>query len=190
MLLDNRSSVSSTAAGTATAGAISIFADLIRIDNGSQVTTNSENGPAGDITLTLPDDGFLGLSGTDPGVITTSSGADTGGRITISNPFLILSEGGSILALGEQGGANVQIRSSFFIRSSDTINLLSVDGDLVLDSQIGDQITGTEPVDLGFLDASSILSGQCAVSSSGRTSRFTSQVTGPYRPLHAARRTA
>ncbi|MDA7788084.1 hypothetical protein N8940_02500, partial [Sphingomonadaceae bacterium] len=113
----------------------------------------------------------------------TSSGADTGGRITIANPFLILSEGGSILALGEQGGANVQIRSSFFIRSSDTINLLSVDGSLVLDSQIGDQITGTEPVDISFIDASGILSGQCTASSSGRTSRFSSQITGPYAPL-------
>ncbi|WP_299193696.1 filamentous hemagglutinin N-terminal domain-containing protein [uncultured Erythrobacter sp.] len=181
LLLDNFSSISSTAAGTFSAGTIQINSSLIRIDNGSSVSTNSDNGPAGDIGLFLPSDGFLGLSGRDPGVITTSSGANTGGRITISDPFLILSEGGSILALGEQGGANVQISSDFFIRSSDTVNLISVDGSLLIESNVGEQITGTEVPTVDFLDASGILSGVCAaVRRSGEVSQFSTRITGPY----------
>lgn len=181
LLLDNFSEISSTADGTFSAGLIAIFADTIRIDNGSAITTNSENGPAGDIGLFLPQDGFLGLSGVDPGVITTSSGANSGGRITIADPFLILSEGGSILALGEQGGANVEISSAFFIRSSDTVNLVSVDGSLLIESNVGEQITGTEVPTVDFLDASGILSGVCAGARElGEVSEFSSRVTGPY----------
>ncbi len=178
------SSIRSISSGDSAAGAISVSGHTIQIQDGSSITTNSANGPAGNINLSLPDDGFLLLAGSLPGVITTSSGANTGGIIKISNPFLILSDGGNILALGEQGGANVIIRSQFFIRSADRLNLLSVDGSLTLDSQIGDQITGTEAIDIPFLDASGILSGQCAgARSSGQISRFIRQITGPYSPV-------
>lgn len=179
--LDGESGIVSEAAGTASAGSISIETDTLSIANGSAISTNSDNGPAGAIGLFFPEDGLLRLDGLEPGVITTSSGANTGGVITIFNPFLILSTGGSILALGEQGGANVLISSEFFIRSADRLNEVSVDGSLVLDSQVGEQIAATPPVNLGFLDASGILSGQCAaVRAGGQTSQFTSRITGPY----------
>lgn len=187
LVLDNFSQISSTAARNFSAGTIEITAQEIRILNGSEISTNSENGPAGDIGLFLPLDGFLYLAGRDPGVITTSSGANTGGQIIISDPFLILSEGGSILALGQQGGANVQIQSAFFIRSSDRINLVSVDGSLLIESNVGEQITGTEVADIPFLDASGILSGQCTgVRQGGEVSQFSSRVTGPYAPPDTA----
>ncbi|MEL1250959.1 filamentous hemagglutinin N-terminal domain-containing protein [Aurantiacibacter gilvus] len=187
LALDNFSQISSTAARDFSAGTIEISAQEIRILNGSEISTNSENGPAGDIGLFLPLDGFLYLAGREPGVITTSSGANTGGQIIISDPFLILSEGGSILALGQQGGANVQIQSAFFIRSSDRINLVSVDGSLLIESNVGEQITGTEVADIPFLDASGILSGQCTgVRQGGEVSQFSSRVTGPYAPPDAS----
>src|SRR5690606_21456247 len=82
---------------------------------------------------------------------------------------------------GEISGANVQIASGLFIRAADSVNLLSVNGDLVLDSQISDLSTGTEAPDISFLDAASVLSGQCAQArSTGRSSRFSSRPTGPY----------
>ncbi len=181
ILLDGNSVIASEAAGMANAGGILIFAERLTVANGSAITTDSENGPAGAIGLFFPEEGVLRLDGLEPGVITTSSGANTGGLITIANPSLILSTGGSILALGEQGGANVEITSQFFIRSSDRLNEVSVDGSLVLDSQVGEQIAATPPVDLGFLDASGILSGQCAPARQGEgQSRFSSRITGPY----------
>ncbi len=184
VLLDEFAQITSTAAGEFSAGLIGIAADEIQILNGSEVSTNSEKGPAGDIALLLPSDGLLRLAGQElPGVITTSSGANTGGRIIISDPFLIVSEGGSILALGQQGGANVEIQSAFFIRSSDALNLVSVDGSLLIESNVGEQITGTEVAEVPFLDASGILSGQCAgVRQSGELSQFSSRITGPYAP--------
>jgi filamentous hemagglutinin family protein len=173
--------VSSATAGTGGSGSVEIGATWIDLLNGGEITTDSEFGPAGDITLTFPRDGQLTLAGDEPGLITTTSGMNTGGRIAIATPYLILSDGGSILALGEQSGANVAITADFYIRSADRPNLLSVDGTLLLDSQIGDLSTGTEAPGVDFIDAASVLSGQCAAArSTGRTSRFTSRITGPY----------
>jgi len=114
-------------------------------------------------------------------VITTSSGPGTGGRITISDPYLILSDGGRILALGQQGGANVRITSDFFIRSSDRLNLVSVDGSLIVDSEVGDLSSGAQVADLSFLDASAVLRSQCAAAGAqGQTSRLSVRSAGPY----------
>ena len=71
-----------------------------------------------------------------------------------------------------------------FIRSADRTNLLSVNGSLVLDSQLSDLSSGAEVTDIDFLDASSVLSSQCAAArATGRTSQFSSRVTGPYAPV-------
>ena len=184
VVLDEFAQITSSAAGDFAAGFIGIAASAIEILDGSEISTNSENGPAGDIALLLPTDGTLRLAGQEvESVITTSSGANSGGRIIISDPYLILAEGSRILALGQQGGANVQIQSAFFIRSSDALNLVSVDGSLLIESNVGEQITGTEVADVPFLDASGILSGQCSgVRQSGEVSQFSSRITGPYAP--------
>jgi large exoprotein involved in heme utilization and adhesion len=189
LLIDGRSSIASTnqSGNGGAAGEIRIEAERVSLTEGGQVLTDSATGAAGDIEILMPSTGVLRLEsrGALTG-ISTSSGPGTGGRITIASPYLILSNGGVILALGEQGGANVQISSDFFVRSSDRINLVSVDGSLVLDSQIGDPSTGTEAQDVSFLDASSVLRGQCAGIRSGATSAFTSRVTGPYAPIAPA----
>ncbi|MEE4152642.1 MAG: filamentous hemagglutinin N-terminal domain-containing protein [Erythrobacter sp.] len=178
-------SIQARSLGLGEAGSIGIIADEIALLEGSEITTNSEFGPAGTITLTLPADGLLRLSGEDlQSVIATSSGTNTGGQITISEPFLILSDGGRILALGEVSGANVQIASDFFVQSADNVNVIAVDGDVVLDSQFADLSRGTETTTVDFLDASSVLNSQCAaVRQSGQTSVFSSLVTGPYTRL-------
>ncbi len=162
------------------AGFVSVNATRLELTNGGAISTNSLNGPAGDIGLEITPGGTILLRGAvRPGVITTSSGPGTGGRIVISNPYLILSDGGDILALGDSAGANVQVKANYYIRSADRLNLLAVDGDLLVDSQVGDLSTGSEPIDANFLDASSVLRGQCAVGGRG-VSRFSTRVTGPY----------
>jgi filamentous hemagglutinin family protein len=170
------------------AGSVSITADEVRVFEGGSISTNSVAGAAGDITLLLPAGGRLQLEGAGaPGVITTSSGPGTGGRITISNPYLILSHGGRILALGEEGGANVALQSSFFIRSADRLNEVSVNGSLVLDTQVGDLSSGIEAEDVSFLDASSVLRGQCPASGSSGVSQFSTRSIGPYSGLTPAK---
>ncbi|MBX9796954.1 filamentous hemagglutinin N-terminal domain-containing protein [Sphingomonas sp.] len=163
------------------AGDILIEAQRIELLNGGNISTDSFSGPAGNITLLLPRTGTLLLRGAvDSGVITTSSGPGTGGLITISNPYLILSDGGQILALGDAFGADVLLQSDFYIRSSDRLNRLSVNGSLLVDSQVGDLSTGAEVADLSFLDASSVLRGQCASTRRGGTNQLNLRATGPY----------
>lgn len=174
------SSIRSEARFDGTAGDIEVEADRIELLDGGTIQTNSALGAAGNITLLLPSTGTLLLRGAaDSGVISTSSGPGTGGIITISNPYLILSDGGQILALGQASGADVLIQSGFFIRSADRLNLLSVNGSLLLDSQVGDLSTGAEQVDLSFLDASSVLRGQCAGSRRGGTNQLNLRTFGP-----------
>ncbi|OYY89918.1 MAG: hypothetical protein B7Y45_10175 [Sphingomonas sp. 28-66-16] len=168
------------------AGGILIDAGRVELRDGAAISTNSIAGPAGDITLLMPRTGTLLLRGAaQSGVITTSSGPGTGGIITIASPYLILSDGGQILALGEAFGADVLIQSDFYIRSSDRLNLLSVDGLLLVDSQVGDLSTGAAPVDLSFLDASSVLRGQCAATRRGGTNQLNLRPTGPYAGIAA-----
>ncbi|MBA4048753.1 MAG: hypothetical protein C0476_09460, partial [Sphingomonas sp.] len=162
------------------AGSIVIDASRIELLDGAGISTDSLTGAAGDITLLLPRTGTLVLRGAaSSGVITTSSGPGTGGIITIASPFLILSDGGQITALGQSFGADVLLQSDFFIRSADRLNLLSVDGSLLVDSQVGDLSTGAEAIDLSFLDASSVLRGQCS-GARGGTNRLNLRAIGPY----------
>lgn len=163
------------------AGDILVEAQRIELLNGGNISTDSFSGPAGNITLLLPRTGTLLLRGAaNSGVITTSSGPGTGGVITIASPYLILSDGGQILALGEAFGADVLLQSDFYIRSSDRLNRLSVAGSLLVDSQVGDLSTGAESIDLSFLDASSVLRGQCAATRRGGTNQLNLRATGPY----------
>lgn len=173
---ENLSATGGAAGAIVIAGAPMVLAEI------GSISTNSTTGAAGDISLILPRDSVLRLeSRSVPSVITTSSGPGTGGRIVISEPLAVISNGGSILALGQAQGANVQIRSDFFIRSADRVNLLSVDGDLVLDSQVSDVSAGVAIPDVSFLDASGVLRGQCpAARSGGITSQLSLRAYGPY----------
>ena len=164
------------------AGSILIDIDPITISNGGAITTNSVSGAAGNITINLPSNGLMFLTGTaNPGTITTSSGAGTGGQININNPFAIISNGGQILALGQSGGANVQIASSYYIRSSDRPNLLSVDGSLLLDSDVQDVSQGADTDEVTFVDPLGVMRGRCpVVRAGGATSRLGLVTLGPY----------
>jgi hypothetical protein len=173
----------SAAVPPGSAGSITLRnVERLRLIDGGSINTNSVSGPAGAITILMPRDGLILLSGeTASGVITTSSGPGTGGRITIAEPFAIISDGGDILALGQQGGANVQITSDFFIRSADRVNRLSVAGSLVVDSTIQDVSSGTTVRELNIVDASKVLRGQCAAVRSARdVSQLTVRSVGPF----------
>ncbi len=164
------------------AGRVSIQSAAIDLADGGEISTSSVAGAAGDIVVTMPEDGLLRLFGAEaPGVITTSSGPGTGGRIIIAAPRAIISDGGSILALGERGGANVQIQSQFFISSADRLNRVAVDGSFLLEAQVGDVSSGTVERDLSVIDPSAVLRGQCAaVRETGRVSQLVVRPVGPY----------
>lgn len=164
------------------AGSVSIRADGLTVSNGGRITTNAFAGAAGRITVTIDRPGLLLLQGAlAPGVIQTSSGAGTGGEITISDPLAIVSNGGSILALGQQRGANVSLQSRYFINSSDRSNTVAVDGDFRLETGIYDVSSGTVARDVSVLDASKVLRGQCpAARSTGAISQLITRPVGPY----------
>lgn len=167
------------------AGSILVSAESLQLLDGGGISTDSTAGPAGDITISMPATSTLILRARAgaAGFITTSSGPGTGGIITIASPYLILSDGGAILAKGQAFGADVLIQSNFYIRSADRVNRLSVDGGLIVDSEVGDLSTGSESIDLSFLDASSVLRGQCAVARSGGVSQLNTRIIGPYVPF-------
>jgi hypothetical protein len=93
----------------------------------------------------------------------------------------VISNGGQILAQGELGGAFVLISSRYFIRSADRENRIAVDGSVALDSNIYDVSSGVNAPTISFLDASKVLSGQCAAArASGETSQLSAKAVGPY----------
>ncbi|MFS2109071.1 filamentous hemagglutinin N-terminal domain-containing protein [Sphingomonas sp. Sphisp140] len=176
------SGIQATAIGDADAGSIQLTANHILLANGAEISTNSRLRSAGDITIAMPSSGLLELRGRNSSAtITTSSGPGTGGRISIGAPLATISDGGSILALGEARGANVQIGSRYLIRSSDAINTLNVDGTLILDAQVQDISQGIEELDLPFVDAFTILIGRCAgTRGDGLVSQLRLRLRGPY----------
>ena len=179
----NSASISSSNFSTGNAGKLSITGTTeIVVRDGAMITTNASEGPAGNIIISLPADGILLLDGqTAPVTISTSSGPGTGGIIIISNPLAIISNGASILALGQSGGANVQIDTPFFISSTDRQNSVAVDGTLLITGAITDVSSGTVEPDLSVVDASSVLRGQCtAVRSSGTVSQLDIRPVGPF----------
>lgn len=164
------------------AGMIDLAARRVTIADGAVLSSNSLSGPAGDIAVTMPRTGVFLLVGSEaPGVVTTSSGPGTGGRIIIRSPLALISNGGSILAQGQLGGALLELGARYFIQSADRANLIAVDGAIRIDANIYDVSAGTAPPSLDYLDASKVLLGQCAsVRATGETSRIGWRNTGPY----------
>ncbi|HTU09571.1 MAG TPA: filamentous hemagglutinin N-terminal domain-containing protein [Allosphingosinicella sp.] len=164
------------------AGAIEVRAERLIMTDGAVITTNGENAPAGDIIIIMSRDGLIILRGRQNEVtITTSSDTLTGGRITIGEPRAIISDGARILALGEAGGANVRITSGYLIRSSDRLNQILVNGNLVLDSEIEDVSEGTQELEARFVDPFGILIGRCAgTRNDGLISQLGISTVGPF----------
>jgi hypothetical protein len=179
-------------AAPGSAGTVLIETGNLTLTDGAQITTSSRAGPAGDILISMPGTGLLTLESSDPrrpSLITTSSGPGTGGVIAISDPRAIISNGGSILALGEQGGANVQLDSQYLISSSDRLNRIEVSGNFLLEAIAYDVSAGTVNRDISVIDASGVLRGQCAaVRQTGQVSQLVVRPIGPYgtRPISAA----
>jgi filamentous hemagglutinin family protein len=169
-------------AGVGDAGAIFMTTDRLSLLNGARLTTSSANGAAGSVEIFTPDDGLvLLMSQGTPSLITTSSGPGTGGRIFINHPLAIVTDGGQILALGQTGGANVQIATDYFIRSADRANRVAVDGNFLLEATVGDVSSGTVNRDLTILDASGVLRGQCASArATGQVSQLAVRPIGPF----------
>lgn len=167
------------------AGAVLIVTRRGTISNGGSVTTDAESGAAGDILFSLPgDDGILIIAGADePGLITTSSGTNSGGRISFLSPLAIVANGSEIRALGDVANALVTFDTPYLISSADRLNVIAVDGVVEFSSSIYDVSAGTVNPDLSVLDASGVLRGQCpAVRATGQLSQLTLRPIGPYAP--------
>lgn len=164
------------------AGTVRISAQTLTVAEGGRISTNSYAGAAGEIQIDIPRPGILVLQGaTAPGIIQTSSGPGKGGKITISNPLAIVSNGGSLQALGQLRGANVVIQSRYFINSTDRVNTVDVAGDLHLETGLYDVSSGTIAREISVLDASKVLRGQCpSARSTGVVSQLISRPVGPY----------
>ncbi|MFZ4603413.1 MAG: beta strand repeat-containing protein [Caulobacterales bacterium] len=154
--------VTTQSTGPSAAGSLRLSTPLLQI-TGGRVTTNATTGAAGDITIATPPSGLILLTGTasSQAEVTTSSGSGSGGKITISNPLAIVSNGGDILALGQAGGANVNIKTTTLVRSADRLNRIQVDGALVLDSQVQDVSRGLEEDVIPLVDIGEVLKNQC-----------------------------
>jgi hypothetical protein len=172
------------------AGSVEMTTGNLQLLDGAQINTSALAGAAGDIRVLMPNDGLLTLDSRGaPSWINTSSGPGTGGRILISSPRAIISNGGEILALGQQGGANVQLDARYLINSSDRLNRIEVSGNFLLEAAAYDVSAGTVNRDLSVIDASGVLRGQCAaVRQTGQVSQLVVRPIGPYgaRPTGAA----
>ncbi len=179
---DSRISSSNENRGRGDAGSVQVSAANLSLLEGAQITTSANAGAAGDIRITLPTTGLLRLeSAREPSVITTTSLPGTGGRISIQKPRAIISNGGSILALGQQGGANVELDAQYLISSSDRLNRIEVSGNFLLEAAAYDVSAGTVNRDLSVIDASGVLRGQCAaVRQTGQVSQLVVRPIGPY----------
>jgi filamentous hemagglutinin family protein len=171
----------STVGAGGPAGSLFLGANRLRLLDGGKISSDAALGNAGNITVAIPASGTLILDGAVlPGQITTTSPVG-GGRIDIAAPLAIISNGGIIRARGTTRGALVTIASRFFIQSTDRSNLLEVDGLLDLNSQVGDVSSGTEVIQVPFIDAAGVLRGQCAaVRESGEASQLGITLSGPH----------
>lgn len=180
--LTQSSTIATTSSGTGMAGDINLVASYVTLTDGATISSSAAAGAAGDISLTMPDEVGIVLldSHGAASAITTFSNSSAGGMISIVNPLAVISNGGAIRAQGQSGGANVLIASEYFIASADRVNQIAVDGAFHLDSNIYDVSNGTAVPSVAFVDASKVLSGQCASArNSGETSRLAVRATGP-----------
>jgi filamentous hemagglutinin family protein len=167
------------------AGALTLNARRVTISNGGTISTNAATGSAGAITIDLisPTDGILLLDGaTASGTISTNtSGNSTAGQITVTHGLAIISNGGQILAQGEQAGGLLSAGDiSFRINSTDRENVVLVDGTQAF-NQEQDVSSGANVIEVPFVDSSNVLAGRCpAVRARGEASQLSVPYTGPY----------
>lgn len=176
------------------AGNITITTDPIWLLNGGKIKTDSKFGNAGAITINFTHNGLLWMEGpanlingcTNPqdctSGISTSSSVDSGqsgGKIDVSGAYAIVMNGGTIFAIGKDPRALVDTHGIPIIESSDHYNDIRVDG--IFNGQIFDVGKSLSTNVPDFVDASRVLSGQCAGQrASGRRSQLTIKPTGPY----------
>jgi len=102
VVLDGRAFVTAEGAGGADAGRIKILGGFLGVLNGARITSDTEDGQGGNISIELTK--LFQLSGTDangiPSVVSTSSfGAGDGGTIAVTAPKIAM-QGTAIIAIG------------------------------------------------------------------------------------------
>lgn len=171
--------------GTNLGGDIEITAANLTITNGAQLNSSSASADAGFITVDLSRDsgGILFLGGEErPGSILTDSGQiGSGGVITITGAYAVIADNSEISASGDVSNAFVLIdRETIRVNASDATNIVNVSGFTAV-SPAEDVASGTQIVEVPFLDASEVLANRCqAARSRGRSNSLQIDRIGPY----------
>jgi len=171
--------------GTNLGGDIEIAAANLTITNGAQLNSSSASADAGFITVDLSRDGggILFLGGEErPGSILTDSGQiGSGGVITITGAYAVIADNSEISASGDVSNAFVLIdRETIRVNASDATNIVNVSGFTAV-SPAEDVASGTQIVEVPFLDASEVLANRCqAARSRGRSNSLQIDRIGPY----------
>jgi hypothetical protein len=129
--LSKGSSINSTSVGKNNAGNVTVQANTIHLEDGSQIGTAARQAAGGNISIKNSD--LLHLRGSE---ITTSvaAGKGSGGNITIENPTFVVMNGSRIIAQADAGqGGNIRAAEQF-IKSPD--NLISASSKLGLDGKV------------------------------------------------------
>ncbi|WP_156840391.1 beta strand repeat-containing protein [Novosphingobium aquimarinum] len=171
--------------GTNLGGDIEITADNLTISNGARLNSSSASANAGFITVDLSRNqgGILFLGGEErPGSILTDSGQiGSGGVITITGAYAVIADNSEISASGDVSNAFVLIDpETIRVNASDATNIVNVSGFTAV-SPAEDVASGTQIVEVPFLDASEVLANRCqAARARGRSNSLQIDRIGPY----------
>ena len=186
--------ITSSNSGTGSAGDITIkqttpgLESGITLSEGAVITTSAGSGNAGQITIDMAPGTILRLIGRSENALidtsTDKTGDAVGGKVFIgqtSQPYAVILNGGSILALGQTNQNNLDINANFLIRSADRQNRIAIGNGEEVDSQFEDVSSGIVSTNLDVVDASRVLSGACpAARARGEYSQFARRPIGPY----------
>ncbi|MDM8564900.1 filamentous hemagglutinin N-terminal domain-containing protein [Candidatus Halobeggiatoa sp. HSG11] len=137
LTLQQGGAISAASNGSGNAGHLILSVDgALKIKEGGQINTSTQNTAGGNITVTTPVLLYL-----QQGQITTSvkGGKGDGGNITIDSPIFVAMNDGKIIAQAHEGhGGNINLKSNQLIKSKSSLisasSKLGVDGNVKIDS--------------------------------------------------------
>jgi len=170
------------------AGAISIQAHAINLQDSGKISTTTSNASGGDIKLNPY------LLNLQQGRVTSTvkGGKGDGGNITVADAKFITLNQAKITAQADKGhGGNIQLAAQHFVKSIDSLisasSNLGVDGQITIDSPAEDIGSQVLSLSANYLNAASLFPRSCAARiADQRPSQFVRPFTLIFRPKTAA----
>ncbi|KPA16064.1 hypothetical protein MHK_003729, partial [Candidatus Magnetomorum sp. HK-1] len=162
----------SEASGKGDAGYISVKTSQLSIDNG-EISTKSEQSNGGNIDLSIDQKLIM-----DNSKITTSVQGDigNGGNISLYSRYAIVKDSNIIASAYEGKGGNIQIDSSQFIRSANSIvdasSILGINGEVNINAPDADISSGLNQLQSSFINAEQWMKTQCKKRTGDQISHF------------------